>query len=95
MTWHNHDDNVDLSDVLYVNLSDNDVDLSDNVRSLCWLVRCYVDLSKNVIVVSCMALTGQELILDINFSTNEQETSQQKDLTIQNKEICHYRVYNL
>ena len=61
------DDNVDLSDVLYVNLSDNDVDLSDNVRPLCLLVRCYVDLSENVIVVSCMALTGQELILDINF----------------------------
>ena len=54
---------VDMSDKdvrCYINLSDKDVDMSDKD----------VDLSDNFVAI-CMALTGQDNFLRINFLTNE------------------------
>ena len=46
----------------------------------------YVDLSDNFVVI-CMALTEQEYVFKIYFPTNEQVTSQHKDLTSQHKDL--------
>ena len=43
---------------------------ASNIRSLCWLVRYYVDLSDNFVVI-CMTLLGEEHIFKIHFLTNE------------------------
>ena len=48
----------------YVNLSDNDVDLSDDYM--------YVDLSDNFVVI-CMTLTGQEHVFKIYLSDKSTE----------------------
>ena len=55
------------------------------VRSSCWLVTCYVDLSYNFVVIR-MALMKQKHILKVNFLTNNKERRSDKttkDLTSQ------------
>ena len=50
------------------------------------LVRYYIDLSDNFVVI-CMGLIGQEHVFKIYFLTNDKVTSQHKDLTSQHKDL--------
>ena len=59
------------------------------VRSVCWLVKCYVDFSDKF-VVSTIAFNGQEHVFQDLFSNKlirEDLTSQQKDLTRWHKDL--------